>query len=123
MPDVVDRDPAVDLLQRSLDEVLELGRDQRPDPLRAMRCPQASGANRPRSCGPSTLNVIMSPEGASCPLSTIAARHRHKITANRIQSRNILKTKDLPRSFQCHFGKLVRLSRQGKTGDRGYKLL
>ena len=88
-----------------------------------MRCPQASGANRPRSCGPSTLNVIYVSRGRGCPLSTIAARHRHKITANRIQSRNILKTKDLPRSFQCHFGKLAWLSRQGKTRYCGDKLL
>jgi hypothetical protein len=30
-----------------------------PDPLNARRCPQASGAKRPRSCGPNTRKVMI----------------------------------------------------------------
>ena len=52
-----------------------------PDPVKANRCPQASGAKRPRSCGPSTRKVI------SRSLLILPIRHHNVVQLRKLPYR------------------------------------
>jgi len=64
-PQVIERDPAFELEQGTLDDVLELEAVDGAEPVRESRCPHASVAKRPRSWGPITRKVVCCGERSS----------------------------------------------------------